>query len=110
MLSQFADPLVYYLLFIAMLISLLAWAFEGGKGLPLDESRRAEVLAEVERLNSCAYRASGVAYERTDDAPEDIDEADETALALLGVVGIIDPPRDTAAPSSRPCIGRASAS
>lgn len=34
-LKQFQDPLVY-LLFVAMAISLAAWLFEGGRGVPVD--------------------------------------------------------------------------
>jgi P-type Ca2+ transporter type 2C len=44
---QFADPLIY-LLFAAIAISLVAWVFEGGEGIPYD----AVVIAAIVLLNA----------------------------------------------------------
>ncbi len=68
----------------------------GDEVVPLDDERQRRVESEVERLNAAGYRTIGVAYSLTDGAPEDIDEEDEDGLVLLGVVGIIDLPRDEA--------------
>ncbi|WP_454890359.1 cation-translocating P-type ATPase [Sphingopyxis chilensis] len=63
-----------------------------------DEVRKAQALADVERLSSEALRTLGVAYrplepgETQDDA-----EALERDLIFVGTVGIIDPPREEAA-------------
>lgn len=65
----------------------------------LDEERRSRILAEVEELNSHGYRTLGVAAAPTSQAPEEIDEEDESDLVLLGIVGIIDPPREGAHPA-----------
>jgi Ca2+-transporting ATPase len=65
---------------------------------PLDPGRRAEILAEVDRMASAALRTLGIAHRRlsrTDfgGASEDL----ERELVWLGAVGIIDPPRPEAA-------------
>jgi magnesium-transporting ATPase (P-type) len=67
----------------------------GDQITPLDDSNRAVALAGVEALSGEAFRILGVAY-RTLDAVDavEVGEADENDLIFLGVVGIIDPPRD----------------
>lgn len=62
---------------------------------PLNDHDGAAMLAGVEALSSQAFRTLGVAYRRlgTSDTVE-VSEADENDLVFLGVVGIIDPPRD----------------
>jgi P-type Ca2+ transporter type 2C len=65
---------------------------------PLSEERRAEILAEVDRLAEAALRTLSVAYRPLDttEAPE-AEESLEQGLVFAGVVGIIDPPRPEAA-------------
>ena len=65
---------------------------------PLDETRRARVLADVERLSGEAYRTLAVAYLPLEvTAPPELDESLEQNLVYAGMVGIIDPPRPEAA-------------
>lgn len=65
---------------------------------PLDETRRARVLADVERLSGEAYRTLAVAYLPLEvTAPPELDESLEENLVYAGMVGIIDPPRPEAA-------------
>ncbi|MCB0913810.1 MAG: cation-transporting P-type ATPase, partial [Propionibacteriaceae bacterium] len=59
---------------------------------PLDEPARRRALGETERLSESAYRTLGVAR-RDLDPVEDPEQAAESDLELLGVVGLIDPPR-----------------
>src|SRR5918998_1253352 len=60
---------------------------EGGADR-LDDARRAEVLEAARRMAGEALRVLAVAYKR-DAAPEDA----EQEMTLLGLVGMIDPPR-----------------
>ena len=64
---------------------------------PLTSARRAEILADVERLADLALRTLAVAYRplADGDRPEP-DESLERELVYLGLVGIIDPPRPEA--------------
>ncbi|MGH8823042.1 MAG: cation-translocating P-type ATPase [Jiangellaceae bacterium] len=65
---------------------------------PLDDSRRSQVLADVDRLSGEAFRTLAVAYKRLDvTSPPTPDESVEHELVYAGMVGIIDPPRAEAA-------------
>ncbi len=62
---------------------------------PLDDRIKAAVHSDIEALSAQAFRTLGVAYRRIEGADgREISEADEDDLTFLGVVGIIDPPRD----------------
>jgi P-type Ca2+ transporter type 2C len=65
---------------------------------PLDDARRAEVLEIARQLAGEALRVLAVAYKR-DAAPEDA----EKEMTLLGLVGMIDPPRPEAKAAVREC-------
>ena len=68
-----------------------------GQVRPLTDTRRSEVLATVDRLADLALRTLAVAYRPLPDGerpPED--ESIERELVYLGMVGIIDPPRQEA--------------
>ncbi len=71
----------------------------GEKITPLTEKRRAEVAGTNERLAGEALRTLGVAFRSwPKDAlqVEDVDEGVEEDLVFLGLIGMIDPPRDEA--------------
>jgi Ca2+-transporting ATPase len=70
----------------------------GDEAAPLDDERRAQVLAAVDRLSAEAFRTLAVAYRRLEQttAPE-LDESIEQGLVYVGMVAIIDPPRPEAA-------------
>ncbi len=84
-----------------------------GVAVPLDDADRCVILEAVDALSDQAFRTLGVAYREVpveqlvgaggDDGGDeraesacDLDESAEADLVLLGVVGIIDPPRDEA--------------
>ena len=68
----------------------------GHDAVPLDDARRSEILAAVERLAGDALRTLGVAYRPLEETPAQPGEEVERQLVFAGVVGIIDPPRDEA--------------
>ena len=70
---------------------------EGLDVLPLDDARRARILADVDALSGEALRTLAVAY-RPLDAGEDAEAGEklERDLIFVGTVGIIDPPREEA--------------
>jgi len=72
---------------------------------PLTDDRRTELFATVERLADRALRTLAVAYRPIGDEPVAGDEELEHGLVYLGMVGIIDPPRQEA----RAAIAEASA-
>ena len=66
---------------------------------PLDEAGRQKILKENEALASQALRTLGVAFRRLSRAALDSREADqwlEHELIFVGLIGMIDPPRDEA--------------
>ena len=65
---------------------------------PLDDARRAEVLEVARQMAGEALRVLAVAYKR-EAAPEDA----ERDMTLLGLVGMLDPPRPEARAAVREC-------
>ena len=65
---------------------------------PLDDAWRARIIDDVERLSGEAFRTLGVAYRPLEvTTPPHVDESLEHDLVFVGMVGIIDPPRQEAA-------------
>ena len=62
-----------------------------GKVVPLTEEFKADLLKKTEEMSDAALRVLGVAYKDTTSmiAPEDM----EKDLTIIGIVGMIDPPR-----------------
>jgi Ca2+-transporting ATPase len=71
----------------------------GEEVAPLTAERRAEIQASNEALAGHALRTLGVAFRllpRDSFGREDLDESVEQDLVFLGLIGMIDPPRDEA--------------
>jgi Ca2+-transporting ATPase len=71
----------------------------GEETRPLTEERRAQILATNEELAGQALRTLGVARRlvpRGELDKKDIDEEIEVELVFLGLIGMIDPPREEA--------------
>jgi P-type Ca2+ transporter type 2C len=76
----------------------------GADSQPLDEARRASIVATVDALAGQAFRTLAVAYRPLPgQSVDDVGEHLEQELIFAGVVGIIDPPRAEA----RTAIGEA---
>ena len=72
-----------------------------GDDLPLDGERRAALLATVDGLADRALRTLAVAYREVERGATTIGPDHEEDMVWLGVVGIVDPPRDEVAASIR---------
>ena len=71
----------------------------GDTVVPLDDERRQRTLDDVQSLSTQAFRTLGVAYAHAGPETAPLDELDERDLIYVGVVGIIDPPRDEVGPA-----------
>jgi Ca2+-transporting ATPase len=82
-----------------VLLARCSHEFAGEEARPLTESRRSEILAANETLTGEALRTLGVAFRslpKEAAGPEAIDEGVEQDLVFLGLIGMIDPPRQEA--------------
>lgn len=69
----------------------------GGQVVELTDDRRQVIYDTIDRLAGQALRTLGVAYRSVESGTASIDVEDEQGLVHLGVVGIVDPPRDEVA-------------
>ncbi len=86
-----------------VLLERCAAVQRAGGPAPLDEAARAEVLAANETIAGDALRVLAVAFKEVPaDACED-EETLESGLTLLGLVGMMDPPREEARKAVETC-------
>jgi Ca2+-transporting ATPase len=76
------------------------WRLTARGPVPFDAE---EALAQSERLAARGLRVLAFAERRMDRPPADIEEA-EGGLTFLGLVGLMDPPRDEAAAAVAECL------
>jgi Ca2+-transporting ATPase len=78
----------------------------GGDTRPLSDERRNAILAAVDQLAEEALRTLGVAYRtlRRDAGSGELSEDVEQEFVFLGVLGMIDPPREEAKQSVKEAI------
>ena len=87
-----------------VLLPLCATVATAGGEVALDDASRARIIGEAERMSSEALRVLAVARRHFDGKTEDHpDEALEEHLTLLGLVGMIDPPRVGVKEAVRAC-------
>jgi magnesium-transporting ATPase (P-type) len=80
------------------------WIDWSGERRPLDEPGRALVRAAVDEMARQSLRVLAVAAGTAEEARPD-QEAAESKLTLLGIVGMLDPPRPAVAEAVRACRG-----
>lgn len=67
----------------------------GSEARPLEETRREKILAANTAMAGCAMRVLALAYRKLDSFDEGMSADDvERDLVFLGLVGMIDPPRE----------------
>jgi Ca2+-transporting ATPase len=76
---------------IGNLLGKCTRVLDQGKVLPISEDHKRKFLDVAERMSDQALRTLGVAYKQVDGSLSA--EEMETDLVLLGMVGMIDPPR-----------------
>jgi P-type Ca2+ transporter type 2C len=81
-----------------VLVTRCSHELVGGEARTLTDGRRQEIRAASERLASEALRTLGVAFRSLppDALEREVDDRVEHELVFLGVVGMIDPPREEA--------------
>jgi potassium/sodium efflux P-type ATPase len=86
-----------------VLLSRCTQVREGMDVLPLDDVRRSRILDHVDALSDAAFRTLAVAYRplAAGEEAEAEDDRLEQDLIFVGMVGIIDPPREEAAVAIR---------
>jgi Ca2+-transporting ATPase len=82
-----------------ILLARCSHEFVGGESSPLNVERRAEIRAANEQLAGEALRTLGVAFRplaREASGGQRFDDHIEENLVFVGLIGMIDPPRDEA--------------
>ncbi len=81
------------------MLSISSCVYEQGQSLPLDATRRKQLLALTESYNKEGFRvlAIGKKYINDDQQKAQYAVADETELTLCGFLTFLDPPKDSAA-------------
>lgn len=80
------------------------FVYQNGEEAEFKEARRTEILKKGEEMAGQALRVLGIAYKTLSYDPSVEDEGSlERNLVFVGLVGIIDPPRDEAKEAVRLC-------
>ena len=71
--------------------------------LPLDDNQRKKILSANEEMANDALRVLAIAYSDLPEADEYKEELIEKDLVFLGLIGMMDPPREEAVEAVRVC-------
>ena len=86
-----------------VLLELCPWVHGSDGKQPLTDAARAGILAANASMAGDALRVLAIAFKEVDsDGPHD-EETAERGLAFLGLIGMMDPPRDEAKEAVRTC-------
>ncbi len=78
--------------------------YENGKVYTLNSSKSKEILGYNENMSSKALRVLAVAYKELSNVPSKINELEiESNLTFVGLIGMIDPPREGVGEAIKEC-------
>ena len=88
------------------IIARCSYTFENGKRNKLTKEAKNKIVDMCEEYQKEALRVMGYAYKKVSKVPKTVKEVlkEEDKLVLAGIVGIIDPPRDSVKESVEECI------
>lgn len=88
---------------IDMLLPNCEYYYENGKIEPLTQTKRKEILRENLAMTKDALRVLAIAFKDSDSCVDIKNKNTEKNLVFLGMVGMIDPPRQEALEAVRKC-------
>ncbi len=71
----------------------------GVNQLPMDDHKREDIIALTHRLNDEGLRILLVGHKKVEPQNKPFGPADESNLILSGIIGFLDPPKETAGPA-----------
>jgi len=80
-----------------------AFALDGEKAFPLTDEERVKILKVNEEMAEGALRVLGISYREIHEGTACAEEAVEKDLVFLGLVGMMDPPREEAMEAIQVC-------
>ncbi len=84
---------------VAEMVAASDYVLIDGEVAPLDDAGRKHVAAAAERMNDDGLRVLVLAYRTMDKRSGGYGVADEANLILAGMIGFLDPPKETAGPA-----------
>jgi Ca2+-transporting ATPase len=86
-----------------ILLGRCSMFFDGDAPKPLSDGERQRILSANEKMASDALRVLGIAYRDLNENDEQSEELVENGLVFLGLIGMMDPPREEAIEAVRVC-------
>ena len=83
----------------AELLSISNWVSRDGVVVPLSQELREQLADRADRLGSEGLRVLVTAYRHAEDGQENYRPEDEHDLIVVGFVGFLDPPKESAGPA-----------